>query len=510
MAMTSSSDQAASRSSGPLSRIDAYEVGRLLGRGAMASVYEARDVTIGRFVAIKVLHPHLAYEDGAVARFLREGRALSRIHHPNVVRVLDMGRHDGAPYLVMSLVDGDDLGEHLARHAPLSVADTADRILPIISAIAAAHDAGIVHRDLKPNNIRLARIPHGALCPVVLDFGISKLPTEEESQDLTSTNATLGTASYMSPEQVHSPKQVDPRSDVYALGVILYECVTGKRPFRGDNSYELMHAIMTVSPIPPSVLRPEIPGTFDAIVLRAIRREAAERFASARDLGHALAAFAADSAAWRRAFASEPKALPSSNDRYMGLTSPSGSAAATEAARRARPRAQMDRGDARTAQQMGLELVRLDDLDIAIWLNAFNDPTQYEWNKGLRLLSDFIASRNGDISRFSQFVVTDGGSPNALQRRHLYAATFRGLPHKVAVITTVLRENPIKRGVATALQWLNPEFRVFEPSDVLCALAHTSIPSARFGRIWESLQSLQRSLPPNSALQEIGTVLSLR
>jgi eukaryotic-like serine/threonine-protein kinase len=293
----------------PPAQIGPYEIHRLLGRGATASVYECRHLKLGRMFAVKSMHPHLASNEVATTRFLREGRAVSLIVHPNVIEIFDIGEHDGVPYLVMSLACGEDLGEHLRRHGPMSVADTSDCILPVISAVAAAHEVGVVHRDLKPSNIRVVRDRSGALVPKVLDFGISKM-RDELAQDLTHTDGVLGTASYMSPEQLQSARQADARSDVYALGVILYQCVTGQRPFQGNTVYDLIHTIMTAPVRPPSDLRPEIPPEFDGIVLRAMRRARAERFESARDLGRALAPFASERATWLGEFASGSTARP--------------------------------------------------------------------------------------------------------------------------------------------------------------------------------------------------------
>jgi serine/threonine protein kinase len=282
-----------------MARIGAYEVRRLLGRGEMASVYECRHVALGRSAAVKVLHPHLARDRGAAARFLREGQALARVDHPNVVEVFDVGEHDRVPYLVMSLVDGDDLEEHFRQHHPIPVAGIANVILPIIGAVAAAYDAGVLYRDLKPSNVRIARDHRGNLVPKVLDFGISKLTGDERGQKLAEIDELLGTASYMAPEQLRSAKEAGARGDVYALGVILYQAATGERPFHGDDAYGLMHAILTARVSPPSYFRPEIPAAFDALVLRALKREPAERFGSARELGCVLAQFASDPAAWR-------------------------------------------------------------------------------------------------------------------------------------------------------------------------------------------------------------------
>ena len=291
-------------------RIGAYEILGLLGSGATAAVYECRHEKLGRRAALKVLHPHLAREPIAAARFLREGRAVSRIVHPNVVEVFDVGEHEGLPFLVMTLVEGEDLAEYLRRSGPMSLVDAADSLLRISSAVAAAHDAKIIHRDLKPSNVRIARDHLGRFVPKVLDFGISKLAEDDQLAELTNTNGTLGTASYMAPEQLRSAKHVDARCDVYALGVILYECVAGRRPFSGLTGYELMHAVLTEPLKPPSAVRPGIPAEFDAVVMRAMRRDPSERFPSARAFALALAPFARDPAEWKVELAEVANSAP--------------------------------------------------------------------------------------------------------------------------------------------------------------------------------------------------------
>jgi eukaryotic-like serine/threonine-protein kinase len=279
-------------------RIGAYEIRRLVGRGETASVYECYHATLGRPAAVKILHPYLARDRAVATRFLREGRALARIDHPNVVEVFDVGEREGVPYLVMSLVDGENFEVHLRWHHPMSATDMADCILPVVGAVAAAYDAGVVHREVKPSNIRMARDHRGALVPKVLDFGISKLTGDEQGQKLADIDELLGTASFMSPEQLLSAKRWSARSDVYSLGVLLYLASAGKRPFRGDNALDLMQAILTARLTPPSSVRPEIPAALDAIALRAMQREPSERFGSARELGCALAPFASDPAWW--------------------------------------------------------------------------------------------------------------------------------------------------------------------------------------------------------------------
>jgi len=300
-----------------MAQIGAYEVVRLLGRGEMASVYECRHAKLGRCAAIKVLHPHLARDKAAAARFLREGQALARVEHPNVVEVFDVGEHHSVPYLVMSLVDGEDLEEHFRRRHPMAIAAIADCVLPVIGAVAAAYDAGVLFRDVKPSNIRIARDHRGAPIPKVLDFGISKLTGDERGQKVSHINELLGTASYMAPEELHSAKQASARGDVYALGVILYQAATLARPFRGDDAFELMHAILTARVSPPSFFRPDVPEEFDALVLRAIEREPSNRFDSARELGLALAQFASEPPAWRSEF------LPRSGERMTAAPSAS-------------------------------------------------------------------------------------------------------------------------------------------------------------------------------------------
>ena len=272
----------------PAQRLGDYDCHRLLGRGGTASVYEGRHVRDGSVAAVKVLHSHLAADPIVAARFLREARNLSRVVHPNVVDVLHVGAHDGIPYLVVSLVDGEDLTDHVRRSHPMSMQQIAECILPVIDAVSAAHLAGVVHRDLKPSNVRLARDELGRLIPKVLDFGLSKLTRDGMAMDLTDSGEAIGTVGYMAPEQLLSARRADERSDVYGLGVMLFECATGRRPFQGRSSYELMHAILTSDVPHPSAVRPDLPRGFDEVVLRATKRDPAARYATAEEVGRAL------------------------------------------------------------------------------------------------------------------------------------------------------------------------------------------------------------------------------
>lgn len=258
----------------------------------MGAVYEARHESLGKRVAIKTLLPEMAEKPEIAARFMREGQAAARIRHPHVVDVYDVGSADGFTWLVMELLDGSDLEALLESKERLGVAETIALLLPVISALDAAHREGVFHRDLKPANIFLSRDSIGRVHPKVVDFGISKIVEEGAGFELTRSAAVLGTPYYMAPEQVHSIKRTDARSDQYSLGVILYECLTGQRPFSGESLFELMTAITTRDATRPDAIVDAIPAGVCDVIVRAMRREPSERFASVRELGQALYSFA--------------------------------------------------------------------------------------------------------------------------------------------------------------------------------------------------------------------------
>ncbi len=270
-----------------------YQIVRLLGLGGMGAVYEAVHVVLKKRFAIKTLLPSIAQLPEARARFLREGEAASRINHPNVVAVSDVGVEGETPYLVMELLEGRPLADLLSDRGQLGVAEAVDILLPVISAVSVGHDHGVIHRDLKPNNIFLARSRWGPPIPKVLDFGVSKMK-DADGAALTGTLAILGTAAYMSPEQARGARQVDGQSDQYAFGQILYEMLTGTRAHCGDNALEVLHNIASGAVLHPRQLRPDLPEPLVVSLMRMLEMSPADRYPSLRAVGCALLPFASE------------------------------------------------------------------------------------------------------------------------------------------------------------------------------------------------------------------------
>jgi serine/threonine-protein kinase len=270
-----------------------YRVERLLGQGGMGAVFAASHELLGQRVAVKVLLSDVAGSPEGQQRFLNEARAAARLDSEHVARVMDVGMLEGGlPYMVLEYLEGGDLAQALEAHGKLPVAEAVDYLIQTCEALAQAHGAGIVHRDLKPSNLFLARRQDGTSRVKVLDFGISKISEGAQApKALTQTSSMLGTPHYMSPEQFVAPKSVDLRTDIWQMGIILYELVSGAPPFRGETFGQVMFASMQ-GPVPSlSDAGPDVPKGLVQVFARCVEREASKRFGSAVELAVALAPF---------------------------------------------------------------------------------------------------------------------------------------------------------------------------------------------------------------------------
>jgi serine/threonine-protein kinase len=265
---------------------DRFRLERELGAGGMGAVWLAQHLGLGVPCALKFILAGAAREPELRARFEREAKAAAHIKSPYVVQILDCGVWDQTPYIAMEYLEGEDLAARLARRGRLTPKETAVIVGQVARALGKAHAMGIVHRDIKPSNIFLARDDEQEVTKVV-DFGIAKSHSQAIGEGQTRTGALLGTPCYMSPEQAQGTRAVDHRSDLWALGVVTYQCLTGRLPFQSDGFGDLMLKIM-IEPIPvPSTVAPVPPG-FDAWWARAVARDPAQRFQSARELAEAL------------------------------------------------------------------------------------------------------------------------------------------------------------------------------------------------------------------------------
>jgi serine/threonine-protein kinase len=263
-----------------------YELRDRMGSGGMGTVWRAHDRSLGRDVAVKLLHEGLASDTTFAQRFRGEARAAARLTHPNIVAVFDTGERDGIPFIVMELVAGPSLHTILSRHGPLPITETARIGRAITSALAHAHGRGLIHRDMKPANVL---IEDASREPKVADFGIAK--GLEDSAGLTRTGGLIGTAAYLSPEQV-SGRPATPASDLYAVGCMLYACLVGEPPFGGGQTPQTPVAVAMRhlhDPVPPlRDRRPDVPEDLAAVVHRALSKDPAQRFASAAEMERAI------------------------------------------------------------------------------------------------------------------------------------------------------------------------------------------------------------------------------
>ncbi len=290
-----------------------YRVREILGQGGMGTVYEALREELGNVVAIKVLHPNQLHKKDAVQRFHHEARAAARIGHPNICEVYDVGTlDDGRPYLVMDRLIGVTLAERIQTTGGLPFQEVVDTLTQVLSGLHAAHQKGIIHRDIKPENVFLTQRVGCAPVAKILDFGVSKVLASSPGAvgfsdvEVTRTGVVLGTPYYLAPEQAKGERTLDPRVDLYTCGVMLYEALTGRRPFRAANYNALLIAILTSTPRPAREIRPDMPAGFSRIIQKAMAREPADRYQTALEFQAALEPYSHGSSAPRDMPASLP------------------------------------------------------------------------------------------------------------------------------------------------------------------------------------------------------------
>jgi serine/threonine-protein kinase len=269
-----------------------YGLLRLLGEGGMGSVWVAENMALKANVALKLIRADVA-EASANERFLSEARLAARLQHAAIVRVFDFGKTElDEPYIVMELLEGETLGQRLSRLGAIDAVELCQTLLPIIDALHSAHGHGVIHRDLKPDNVFIAKTDGGGMQPKLLDFGIAKLRGESafHSTKLTQAGTLIGSPDYMSPEQARGETDLDPRSDVWALCVLAYECLVGKPPFHGDNYNALLWAIIHDEPVPVTVFQAGDTELW-RILKTGFAKDRTGRWESARKLGEAMAAW---------------------------------------------------------------------------------------------------------------------------------------------------------------------------------------------------------------------------
>ncbi len=269
-----------------------YQIAEKIGSGGMATVFKAYQPKLDRYVAIKVMHQNIAQDPNFLARFEREARIVAKLDHPHIVPIYDFDEIEGQPYLVMKYVDGRTL-KHILREGPLQPDQTLKIVREIGDALQYAHERGILHRDIKPSNILIDARGHAYLT----DFGLARIVQQGEST--MSVDVMLGTPHYISPEQARGETDIDARTDVYSLGIVMYELITGRVPFFGDTSYAIIHSQINNPPPLPREINPDIPEEVEAVLLRALAKDRHERYATPLDLvaayekalqGHKIAA----------------------------------------------------------------------------------------------------------------------------------------------------------------------------------------------------------------------------
>jgi eukaryotic-like serine/threonine-protein kinase len=335
-----------------------YRIVRLIARGGMGVVYEAQHTVVRRRFAIKFLRRDLAERRDILTRFQREAEAAGALENENVTASVDFGiSDDGTPYIVMEYLVGESVASLLAREGRLPVQRAADLVSQACRGVEAAHAAGIVHRDLKPQNLFVSRREDGTDLVKVLDFGVAKLQAIDEATAATGTGVLLGTAAYMSPEQARGEKMVDRRADVYALGTILYELVSQRKPHPGDSQNAILHHIATHPAVPLDTVQPDLPVELGDAIARALASDPTARPQSAEALAQSIAPFARREV-WPAAPAQEFSSRPGERTSTLLAPGDSGGGTVAESGPRARP-VPRRRARARIAMGAGLALIAI-------------------------------------------------------------------------------------------------------------------------------------------------------
>jgi serine/threonine-protein kinase len=295
-----------------------YRLDALVGEGGMGMIWLATQLDLDRHVAVKIIRHELAHDGQIVARMLFEARSIAQLRGEHVVRVLDIARlESGAPYIVMEYLDGNDLAAELASRGPLPIDEAVDVMLQACEGLAEAHAAGIVHRDLKPENLYLAVQPDGSIVVKILDFGISKQMRKGSARTrrLTHASAVVGSPHYMAPEQMRGIADLDQRADIWSLGAILYEIMTGVSPFDGPTPEAVCTMAVDEEPVLPRAFRPDMPEALQLVLLKCLEKDRERRYASVDELAHDLAPFGTDASRSRAQRISRVVAGP----RFRGM-----------------------------------------------------------------------------------------------------------------------------------------------------------------------------------------------
>jgi eukaryotic-like serine/threonine-protein kinase len=294
-----------------------YRVDDVIGVGGMGRVVKASHLYLQQPVAIKILLPQMVESQSTVARFLREAQSTVRLRSEHIARVMDVGTlPEGTPFIVMEYLDGFDLNQILRHHGPQLAQPVVDLILQACEGLAEAHSVGIVHRDIKPSNFFITRRPDGSTLLKILDFGISKTP--QELSELTGTQTVIGTPTYMAPEQMRTARNTDPRSDIWSMGVVMYQMLAGRPPFEAETYAEL---VLKVGTDPPAPLHAPMPPGLDGIVMRCLEKDPKNRIQSVGELARMLAPYASDPLSAQQSAERATRILTQPRNSNMSLSS---------------------------------------------------------------------------------------------------------------------------------------------------------------------------------------------